>query len=135
MAVWRALPAFRGAAQPSTFIYRVAYNTALTWKRGQSNYRRRVENFEAEMPVVSEAGVAKDAQRSTRDREALALMYAEIRELPPIDRSLLLMHLDDVSYAVMAEVIGLTESAIGARLTRIKQRLISTLKEKTHELR
>lgn len=135
LALWRGLPAFRAEAQPSTFIYRVAYNTALTWKRGQSNYRRRVENFEAEIPAMPEMGVARDAQRSTRDREALALMYAEIRALPPIDRSLLLMHLDEVSYAGMAEVIGMTESAIGARLTRIKQRLISTLKEKTHELR
>ncbi len=135
VALWRALPAFRGAAQPSTFIYRVAYNTALTWKRGQSNYRRRVDNFEAEMPLLPEAGAVKEAQRSTRDREMLALMYAEIRALPLIDRSLLLMHLDEVSYAGMAEVIGMTESAIGARLTRIKQRLISTLKEKTHELR
>ncbi len=84
---------------------------------------------------MPEVDAVKDAQRSTRDREALALMYAEIRTLPPIDRSLLLMHLDEISYAGMAEVIGMTESAIGARLTRIKQRLISTLKEKTHELR
>ncbi|MGC4073299.1 MAG: sigma-70 family RNA polymerase sigma factor [Nibricoccus sp.] len=135
VALWRAVPAFRGAAQPSTFIYRVAYNTALTWKRGQSNYRRRVETFEAEMPVTAQPEAGADAQRSTRDREALALMYAEIRALPPIERSLLLMHLDDVSYAGMAEVLGMSESAIGARLTRVKQRLISTLKEKTHELR
>ncbi len=136
VALWRALPAFRGAARPSTFIYRVAYNTALTWKRGQSNYRRRVETFEAQMPAMQpETDTAKEAQRSTRDREMLAMMYAEIRALPPIDRSLLLMHLDDVSYAEMAEVLGMSESAIGARLTRVKQRLISTLKEKTHELR
>jgi len=135
LALWRGLPAFRGTAQPSTFIYRVAYNTALTWKRGQSNYRRRVDAFEAEMPSTTFPRADVDSQRSARDREMLTLMYAEIRALPPIDRSLLLMHLDDVSYAGMAEVLGMSESAIGARLTRAKQRLILTLKEKTHELR
>eukprot|EP01034_Spumella_vulgaris_P007999 gene7999-10188_t len=46
LAVWRAVPAFREGAQPGTFIYRVAHNAALTWRRGQKNYERRVEQFE-----------------------------------------------------------------------------------------
>lgn len=131
LAVWRALPAFRGSARPSTFIYRVAYNTALTWRRGQSNYKKRVDRYETELPTIPEPG----QQRTARDREMLELIYAELRTLPPIDRSLLLLHLDELNYAEMAEVLGLSENAIGSRLTRIKQRLILNLKEKTYELR
>jgi RNA polymerase sigma-70 factor (ECF subfamily) len=131
LALWRAVPGYRGGAQPSTFIYRVAYNTALMWRRGRSNYQRRVEGFETHALTIS----GPDQARAGRDREMLALLYAEIRTLPPIDRSLLLLHLDEVSYADMAEILGLSESVVGVRLTRIKHRLISTLKEKTHELR
>jgi RNA polymerase sigma factor (sigma-70 family) len=129
LAVWKAVPAFQGACQPSTFLYRVAHHAALTWKRNASTYRRHVDRLAAQpVAVEDDAGPA-------RDREMLDLIYAEIRRLPPVDRSLLLLHLDGVGYAGIAEILGLTESNTGTRLTRLKQRLVSTLKEKTHELR
>lgn len=130
LALWRAVPAYRGGAQVSTFIYRVAHNAALTWRRGEKNYRQRVERFEAlQTPLV--AAAAGDA----REREALDHVYAAIRQLPPLDRSLILLHLDGVSYAEIAALHGLTETNVGARLTRLKQKLTSLLKEISHELR
>lgn len=131
LAVWKAAPAFAGGSKPSTFIYRVAHNAALTWKRGISTYRRHVDRFE----VLAQDSVPADDGRTRRDREMLAFVYAEIRRLPPVDRSLLLLHLDEVGYAEIAEILGLSESNVGARLTRIRQRLVNTLQEKTHELR
>jgi RNA polymerase sigma-70 factor (ECF subfamily) len=131
LAVWRAIPAFRGGSQPSTFIYRVAHNAALTWKRSVSNYRRRVTRFE-EFTMLDPA---RDDGRSERDRELLELLYAQIRQLPAIDRSLILLHLDGVNYADMAMIHGLTESNVGARLTRLKQKLSAAMKEVTLELR
>lgn len=128
LAVWKAAPAFTGASLPSTFIYRVAHNAALTWKRGVTTYRRHVDRFEMLAEAPGQTG-------TDRDREMLAFVYAEIRQLPPVDRSLLLLHLDEVGYAEMAEILGLSESNVGTRLTRIKQRLVTTLQEKTHELR
>ncbi len=130
LALWRAVPAYRGRAQAPTFVYRVAHNAALTWKRTQSNYRRRVEQFEnwqqAE-PLPADTG--------GREREALEHIYAAIRQLPPLDRSLILLHLDAVSYADIAEMHGLTESNVGVRLNRLKQRLTQMLEGLTHELR
>lgn len=131
LAMWRAVPAFRNSAQPSTFIYRVAHNAALTWKRTQRNYRERVDRFEAMHTFdTPPSTVAFD-----REREALELLYAAIRRIPPLDRSLILLHLDGVSYAEMAEIHELTESNVGARLTRLKQKLTDAMKEVTHELR
>jgi len=131
LAMWRAVPAFRSTARPSTFIHRVAHNAALTWKRTQRNYRARVERFEAfhagELDPVNPAG--------DRERETLDLVYAAIRQLPPADRSLILLHLDGVSYSEMAEIHGLTESNVGVRLNRLKQKLSDTMKEVAHELR
>ena len=131
LAVWRAVPAFRKSARPSTFIYRVAHNAALTWKRTERNYRTRVDRYGAEPPPEN-FGPAIDA---SRESETLALVYAGIRKFPPVDRSLILLHLDGVSYADMAEIHGLTESNVGVRLNRLKQKLTSALENLTHELR
>ncbi len=136
LAVWRAVPAFRHGAQPSTFIYRVAHNAALTWRRGRKNYERRVEQFETLMGAEAGLGAAADAGAAgARERETLELIYAHIRALPPVERSLMLLHLDGVGYAEMAEIHGLSESNVGAKLSRLKQKLSDALKEVTHELR
>jgi RNA polymerase sigma factor (sigma-70 family) len=132
LAVWRAVPVFRGGAQASTFIYRVAHNAALTWHRTQKNYRQRVDRFEAQS-VVDAAAVA--TEETTREREALEHIYAAIRRLPPLDRSLILLHLDGVGYAEIAGIHGITESNVGVRLNRLKQKLTTALEEITHELR
>src|SRR5687767_15161248 len=55
-AVWRAVPAFRAASLPSTFIFRVTHNAALTWKRTEKSYRRRVDSLQ-EMQVGSTEAV------------------------------------------------------------------------------
>lgn len=132
LAVWRAVPAFRGGAQVSTFIYRVAHNTALTWRRTQKNYRQRVDRFEAQS-ALDAAAAATDG--TAREREALAHIYAAIRRLPPLDRSLILLHLDGVGYGEIAGIHGITESNVGVRLNRLKQKLTTALEEITHELR
>lgn len=131
LALWRAAPAYRGSALPSTFIYRVAHNTALTWKRSQRNYHNRLERFEQLDAPVEREGDA----RAARERETLQLLYVQIRQLPPVDRSLILLHLDGLSYAEMAEVHGLSETNVGARLTRLKQKLTTAMQGVSHELR
>jgi RNA polymerase sigma-70 factor (ECF subfamily) len=131
LTLWRAVPAYRGGAQPSTFIYRVAHNTALTWKRSERNYRRRVDRFEED---VLRATSAEPAALS-REHETLELLYTQIRQLPPVDRSLILLYLDGVTYAEIAALHGLTENNVGVRLNRLKQKLTTALEEISHELR
>lgn len=129
LAVWRAIPAFRQGAQVSTFIYRVSHNAAMTWQRTQRNYRRKVEQFEALVPTDTPEIPAEP------ESELLQRIYAEIRKLPTVERSLILLSLDGVSYREMAEIHGLSESNVGVRLNRIKQKLSTSLKEVQHELR
>ena len=123
LALWRAVPVFREGSQPSTFIYRVAHNAALTWRRSQKSFRQRTLRFQAlavhEPSADPESGEARDT---------LEILYRHIRELPPLDRSLILLHLDGVSYAGMAEIHGLTETNVGVRLTRAKQKLSAAMK-------
>lgn len=126
LAVWKAIPAFRLEAQPSTFIYRVTHNAAMTWQRTRRNYRRKVEQFSTMGPVAEAGGAAPDAER-------LEGLYAAIRALSPLDRSLILLSLDGLSYREMAALHGLSEGNVGARLTRLRQKLATTLKEACHE--
>lgn len=122
LAVWNALPGFRGESKPSTYIYRVSHNAALTWKRTQRNYRRKVEQFAA-------LSASEPKAASSHEREALERVYAAIRELPELDRSLILLSLDGLSYREAAEIHGLSESNVGVRLNRIRARLAKSLQE------
>jgi len=131
LAVWRAVPVFRNEARPATFVYRVAHNAALTWHRTQKSYRRRIDHFEALSPPPDPEAATRDAP----ERQALELLYRAIRDLPAVDRSLVLLHLDGVSYAEMAAMHGLSETNVGARLTRARQRLAEAMKGVPHELR
>ena len=128
LAVWKAIPAFRSDAQPSTFIYRVSHNAALTWKRTQRNYRRKVDEFESLAPTDT-SGHATDPSAALLEQ-----VYVEIRKLPPLDRSLMLLSLDGVSYADMAQIHGLSESNVGVRLNRAKQQLAKAMKGAADEL-
>lgn len=127
LALWKAVPAFREDARASTFIYRVSHNAALTWKRSQRSYRRRLERIEAEPP-------AGEPTPNPADEPALLeRLYREIRRLPPLDRSLILLALDGVRYAEMAQIHGLSENHVGVRLHRARQQLSETMKASRHE--
>jgi RNA polymerase sigma factor (sigma-70 family) len=130
LAVWKAIPYFREQSKPATFLYRVSHNTALSWRRTRLNYRRRVE--QAGIFAMTES----QPDHAPADSVRLEQLYAAIRTLPELDRSLILLSLDGVSYDDMAAIHGLSASNVGVRLNRIKQRLIKSLNErKDHELR
>ncbi|ALL14630.1 RNA polymerase sigma factor [Caulobacter henricii] len=122
VAVWRAWPRFEDRSSAATFVYRVAHNTALTWKRGETRRRRRRDAIEAELSLRPDTGDPAEAALLER-------LYLGIRTLPPLDRSLILLSLDGVAYGEIARLHGLSETNVGARLTRIRARLSTLLKD------
>lgn len=128
LAVWKAVPAFRNSSKPSTFIYRVSHNAALTWKRTRRNYLRKVGEFES-LASTDLSNPATDPSAALLEK-----VYVEIRKLPPLDRSLMLLSLDGLSYREMAAIHGLSESNVGVRLNRAKQQLARAVKGVTDEL-
>ncbi|HAB19133.1 MAG TPA: sigma-70 family RNA polymerase sigma factor [Verrucomicrobiota bacterium] len=129
LAAWKSIPAFRDQAKPTTYLYRVCHNAALLWIRTEKNYRRRVEQFGAFAPAES-----VDEASSLTD-ERLAQLYTAIHQLKPLDRSLILLSLDGLSYRDMSEVLGLSESNVGVKLNRIKAQLTQTMTGNDDELR
>lgn len=112
LAVWRAAPKFRGDSAPSTFIFRVAHNCALTWRRRETVRRRHEADYER--LHVEEAGSPE---------ALLDALYAAIRQLEMLDRSLVLLALEGLSYGEIGAIHGLSESNVGARLTRARKKL------------
>ena len=131
LQLWSSLPAFRGEAKESTWIYRVAFNTALVWKRDEKRRCAKHENF-LELNVPLDESPHQPGQAHAD--EMVQMLYAAIRQLPKLDASLALMHLDGVSYREMSEVLGITESNVGVKLNRIRKQLAEDLKGAANEL-
>ena len=129
--VWSSIPAFRGEAKETTWIYRVAFNTALAWRRGE---RRRREGHELFLKSEDLSQAQPSHVDSLTNQEIVEQLYAAIRQLPKVDASLALMHLDGLSYQEMAEVLGISENYIGVKLNRIRKLLADQLKGAIHEL-
>jgi RNA polymerase sigma-70 factor (ECF subfamily) len=114
LQLWRAFGSFRGESAFSTFMYRVALNTALMRRRGAS---RRPD-------LTAGRDVEKlPSPATTRDDEEVERLYAAIRQLPPVDRAIVLMLLDERSRDEIAAVTGLAKGTVAVRLLRAKKKL------------
>lgn len=118
--LWASLPRFDGRCADSTWVYRVAFYTAMAWRR--TARRRQSRHAEA---IDLEALAAPPATDTAR----VEALYTAIHTLPPPDAALIMMHLDGLSYRAMAEVLGLSEAHVGTKLTRTRLRLGQLLKE------
>ncbi len=128
LQLWLSLPTFRGDSKPSTWIYRVALNTSLAWDRTRRRYRDRVRSLATPGEVVDRN---QGDDRADQDAEVRRL-YSAIRALSKVDASIVLLHLDGLSYREMADVLGISVSNVGVRLSRAKKRLLQSLEEDRH---
>ncbi|MFV3077251.1 RNA polymerase sigma factor [Niveispirillum fermenti] len=123
LAVWKAVPAFRAESSPVTFIHRVAHNRALTWRRRENWLFRRARQGQADLALFSGNGADPGGQ------ERVDRLYAAIRTLSSVDRSLMLLSLENVSYGEMAAMHGISTTNVGVRLSRARQRVTTLLRE------
>jgi RNA polymerase sigma-70 factor (ECF subfamily) len=116
LAVWQALPTFDDRrCKLSTFLYRVANNRALNWNRSRRRYHHKLQVLQyCPQLVLERPDAAKDDTR-------LEWLYTLIRKLPPLDRTVLMLHFDQISHREIGEVTGLSENNVGVRLHRIKR--------------
>lgn len=128
LAVWKAAPAFRGRSAASTFIYRVALNRALTWRRSEAGRKRRSAQADTEWQAMAhEPG--DPAETALLDR-----LYGAIRHLRPVDRSLILLALDGVPHSEIARIHDFTETNVAVRLNRARLRISTLVQEHGDEL-
>lgn len=130
LQMWCSLPRFEGRAKESTWIYRVALNTALAWRRADS---RRCRRFTPLLEVEDIPADETEGRARLDNEEALARLYGAIRALPKVDAALVMLHLDGLSYREIAEVLGVSEGNVGVKLTRARKALAELMKEATYE--
>lgn len=109
--LWKARNSFKGEAKISTWIYRIGLYTALSEIR---KYKRRNH---AKQQLYTE-NVADE-----NDDGYINELYKAIGKLNKIEKALVTLYLDNKSYAEMSAIIGISESNVGARLTRLKKKL------------
>ncbi len=115
---WRAYPSFRGEAAFSTWLYRVALNTALTFRR-KALRRPVTTDLEGvrQLPADPPESLSPQAE----------LLYRAIRELPEADRAIITLHLDGYENEAIADITGLTKNHVAVKLHRIKTALENRL--------
>jgi RNA polymerase sigma-70 factor (ECF subfamily) len=120
LQLWRSFPNYKGTAKVSTWMYRIGLNTAITRFRKNSKrqdiYRLSDTDYELAQSESKRIDIEYDRELQTA-----------IDTLNKFDKALVLLYLDEKSYKEMAEIMGITESNIGVKISRIKQKLKAIL--------
>ena len=116
--LWRSFPTFDPRRSFSTWMYRIALNVAISSLRSQ---RQRVERS---VPLdESLHDIADDHAVDPVAEQQLRMLHGFIAELAPLDRALLLLYLEDRRQAEIADILGITESNVATKISRLKQRI------------
>ncbi len=113
LQMWKGLGGFEGRSAPSTWVYRVALNTAITFRRRNG---RRVEPT----AIALSDSVSEPVAPPSPGNEIL-ILEEFLHSLGKIDRAVFLLYLEDLSYREISEVTGLTETNVGVRICRLKK--------------
>lgn len=118
--LWKAYPKFRGEAKFSTWMYRVALNTAITLYRKS---KKRIDTQDYESVIFK---IKADEYDPTEEQQ-LKLMYKAVRQLGDVDKALVFLYLEDKNYTEISETLGITEVNARVKMNRIKTKLRTIL--------
>ncbi len=114
--LWKAYPKFRGDSKFSTWMYRVALNTAITIYRKKKR-TITTQDFESVHFKIKAEEYDDEAERH------LKMMYDAIKELNDIEKALVFLYLEDKNYAEISETLGITEVNARVKMNRVKKKL------------
>lgn len=109
--LWRGYEKFRGESKISTWIWRVALNTCISWQRK----KKETVPLDLSMKLYADDGDS--------DLSQIRMLHKRIQRLQPFDKAIVLLWLEGLSYQEIAEIMGVKESNVGVRLYRIKEQL------------
>jgi RNA polymerase sigma-70 factor (ECF subfamily) len=121
LAVWRALPRFRGDCSERTFIYRIAHNRALTHV---GRRRGKAVPLDEALDVLDPGASLEDHLQADDDR---ARLLDALRRLSPVQREVVLLTLEGLPQRDIAQVLGVTEPNVAVRLSRARAELTRRL--------
>jgi RNA polymerase sigma-70 factor (ECF subfamily) len=116
MQLWKGWPRFRGDSKFSTWLYRVALNTAISDVQKQ---KRAVELSFPEFIPSEQLDPGTDYEKE----EKMERMYKAIAQLNEIDRAVVMLYLEDNSYEEMEEILGINQLSLRVKMNRAKEKL------------
>jgi len=120
--LWRSFDSFRSESKISTWMYRVALNTAI----GQLNKKKKRPQ-EVSLDIVN---VSITEAYDLVLEERIKLLHAQIRKLNILERGIILLVLEGKKYEEIAEITGFSTTNVGTRISRIKEKLKSEMIKK-----
>ncbi len=120
--LWKSYDNFRGDSKISTWMYRVALNTAITRLKKEKRRGKRIE--------IDKVIIRQTEYYDTEFEERLKIVYAHIQGLNELEKGLMLLLLEGKKYEEIADITGLSPSNVGTRISRIKQKLKSQIVKK-----
>lgn len=119
--LWRSFEKFDGRVKISTWMYRIALNTAISFLRND----KKIENQKLS---VDESIISLPSNEVEHD-ENVALLYEFINMLNELDKALILLYLDDFKHKEISAVLGISESNVATKMHRIKNSLKEQFKQ------
>ena len=110
--LWKSFPDFRGESKIQTWMYRISLNTCITFLR-KSGKRLKTQALTDEQLEYTESG----------DMSSIKELYSLINKLNAFEKAIILLYLEDRSYDEIAQIVGITKSNVGVRISRIKEKL------------
>ena len=120
--IWKGLKGYQARSAISTWIYRIAINTAI-------NHKMRSVRNKPPLPLSEDIPIVKSEARHPQAER----LYDYIKKLNEADRSLITLYLEDFSHKEIAEVIGISENYVAVKLSRIRDKLSIYLKNGNNE--
>jgi len=111
--LWQGFKQFRGESNINTWVSRICINTCISSLRKKKKHARTI-------PLSIDVELLEETNENGKQ---LAQMYRLIGKLGVLDKALVLLWLDNMSYAEIAEIMGMTVSNVSVKLMRIKEKL------------
>lgn len=116
LQLWKSFDSFRGESKVTTWIYRVALNTAISAFRKESKKPAQTDILELKIQIP------EDTEFQDKN-EQFQLLYKAIKQLSEIERAIIMLYLDDHPYEEIAQMIGITANNARVRMNRIREKL------------
>lgn len=113
LQAWKAYPKFRGDAKFSTWLYRIALNTAITFYRKEKK----------QIPTIHADIIPEKLETENTIEEQVKAMYKAIGDLSKIDKALVMLYLEDYSYIEIGEMLGISANNVAVKMNRLKVKL------------
>jgi RNA polymerase sigma factor (sigma-70 family) len=112
--LWKAFPKFNGESKFSTWLYRVAINTAITGLRKQRNFVVSYEPSALPQPIDDNANL---------EEEQLRQLHRAINQLNQVEKAIVMLYMENKAYDEMEDILGINQGNLRVKMNRIKEKL------------